>query len=133
MDDHWPPLPLPVSTFVVLQQPVNCTGKEKCMPGQNGYKHLESRPGSNYKQLFVKGRRIRAEVLYRQTIGPEPRSLQEVADDYDLPVEVVQDAVDYCAHHQHILQEDRDRECANVQADEQQNPHLLPPSFPAAS
>ena len=37
------------------------------------YQHLESRPGSNYRQFFVKGRRIRAEVVYRCTVGPEGR------------------------------------------------------------
>ena len=28
------------------------------------YQHLEPRPGSNYRQLFLKGRRIRAAVVY---------------------------------------------------------------------
>jgi hypothetical protein len=42
----------------------------------NGYQHLECRSGSNYKQLFVKGRRIRAEILYRQTIGNDSRTPQ---------------------------------------------------------
>jgi hypothetical protein len=27
------------------------------------YQHLEPRPGSNYRQLFLKGRRIRAAVV----------------------------------------------------------------------
>jgi uncharacterized protein (DUF433 family) len=58
------------------------------------YQHLEARPRSNYRQLWIKGRRIRAEVLYRSTVGPEPRSPEEVAQDYDVPVEAVQEAID---------------------------------------
>jgi hypothetical protein len=64
------------------------------MSATGAYQHLEARPRSNYQQLWVKGRHIRAEVLYRHTVGPEPRSVQEVADDYGLPVAVVQEAVD---------------------------------------
>ena len=74
------------------------------------YQHLETRPRSNYQQLWVKGRHIRAEVLYRHTVGPEPRSLQEVADDYGLPVAVVQEAVDYCVRNQGLLDAERSRE-----------------------
>ena len=39
------------------------------------YQHLEPRPGSNYRQLFLKGRRIRAAVVYEAFHGPiRPRS-----------------------------------------------------------
>ncbi|MBL8848791.1 MAG: hypothetical protein JNG89_03875, partial [Planctomycetaceae bacterium] len=64
------------------------------LPAEN-YLHLESRTRTNYRQLWVKGRHMRAEVLYRHTVGPEPRTPEEVAEDYDLPVEVVHEAVDY--------------------------------------
>jgi hypothetical protein len=50
------------------------------------FKHLEHRPSSNYQQLWVKGRHMRAEILYRLTVGPEPQTPQEVAQDYDYPV-----------------------------------------------
>ena len=97
------------------------------MSNPNGYQHLERRPGSNYKQLFVKGRKIRAEVLYRQTIGLEPRTPEQVAEDYDLPLEVVQDAIDYCINNPEVLQEDRDREWAKIQEFERLHPPVLPP------
>ena len=93
----------------------------------NHYQHLERRPGSNYKQLFVKGRRIRAEVLYRQTVGEDARSPAEVARDYEVPLEVVQEAVDYCLQNQDVLREDRERESANIVADEQRHPPVVPP------
>src|SRR5437870_3408945 len=99
------------------------------MTNSNKYRHLERRPGSNYKQLFVKGRRIRAEVLYRQTIGLEPRTAEQVAEDYELPLEVVQEAIQYCIDNPQVLQEDRDSEWAEIVADEKRHPPLLPPDY----
>ena len=57
------------------------------------YEFLESRPRSSYKQLWVKGRHIRAEVLYRYTVGPEPESAEQVAKEFDLPVGAVLEAI----------------------------------------
>jgi uncharacterized protein (DUF433 family) len=76
------------------------------------YQYLEPRPGSNYRQIWVKGRHIRAEVLYRLTVGIEPRTPEEVAQDYDLPVEAVQEAIDYAVRSQELLEAERaDEEC----------------------
>ena len=58
----------------------------------NSYAHLEPRPGSTYRQLFIKGRKIRAEVIYRETVGREPRTPEEVAADFDIPVQAVREA-----------------------------------------
>jgi hypothetical protein len=57
------------------------------------YKYLKPKPGSNYCQLFVNGR-IRAEVLYRETVGSEPLTPDDVAREYGLPVEAVVEAID---------------------------------------
>jgi uncharacterized protein (DUF433 family) len=73
------------------------------MATQVQYRYLESRPRSHYRQLWVKGRHIRAEVLYRLTLGEEPRTPEEIAHDYALPVEVVHEAIDYAVHHQGLL------------------------------
>ena len=72
------------------------------------YKFLEQRPGSNYRQLFLRGRNLLAEVVYRATVGPEPRTPDEVAQDYSIPREAVDEAVDYCRHHADILQHERE-------------------------
>ena len=77
--------------------------------------YLKPKPGSNYKQLFVNGR-IRAEVLYRETVGLEPRTPEEVARDYGLPVEAVLDAIDYCLKNRDLLDEERARESARIKA-----------------
>jgi uncharacterized protein (DUF433 family) len=83
----------------------------------NGYHYLEPRPGSSYRQWFIKDRRIRAEILYRQTLGEDARTPEQVAHDYSLPVEAVLEAIDYCQKYPEVLQADRDREWANIVKD----------------
>jgi hypothetical protein len=77
------------------------------------YKYLQPKSGSNYRQLFVNGR-IRAEVLYRETIGLEPLTPSEVAKEYGLPLEAVVEAVDYCTRNQELLALERQREVARI-------------------
>jgi uncharacterized protein (DUF433 family) len=84
------------------------------MATQVHYQYLETRPRSNYRQLWVKGRHIRAEVLYRLTVGVEPCTPEEVAQDYDLPIETVQEALDYAGRNQKLLDAERRREEARM-------------------
>jgi hypothetical protein len=79
------------------------------------YKYLKSKPGSNYRQLFVNGR-IRAEILYRETVGLEPLTPEEVAREYNLPVEAVVEAIEYCRHNQELLNEERAGETARIRS-----------------
>ena len=74
------------------------------------YQNLESRPGSNYRQLFLKGRRIRAAVVDEAIHGPDPRSPEEFAQDYQVPLEAVLEALDYVAHNHPLIEQERDRE-----------------------
>src|SRR5207244_1147052 len=89
---------------------------EKVMSIQIQYEFLESRPRSNYKQLWVKGRHIRAEVLYRYTVGPEPESPEQVAKEYDLPVGAVLEAIEYCTRNRDLLDVERSHEEADLRA-----------------
>lgn len=93
------------------------------------YHHLERRPDSNYKQLFVKGRKLRAEVLYRLTVGIEPRTPAEVARDYDLPLEVVLDAIQYCIENEDLLRQERDRELQWIRRRGLDKPPFVPPDY----
>src|SRR5579884_261965 len=68
------------------------------MSTQRQWKHLEPRPCSMYRQLFIKGTRIRADVLYGLTVPSvdgEVYTPEEVAEHYGLPLEVVQEAIEY--------------------------------------
>src|SRR5437868_1689063 len=85
------------------------------MTEQVEYKHLKPKPGSNYRQLFVNGR-IRAEILYRETIGSEPLTPEEVAREYRLPIEAVVEAIDYCVRNRELLNSERAQEAARIKA-----------------
>jgi hypothetical protein len=66
------------------------------------YQWLEPCAQSNYRQLFVCGRSLRAETLYRATIGAEPRTPEEVATDFGIPLA----AVHYCLHNEELLRQE---------------------------
>jgi hypothetical protein len=78
------------------------------------YKHLKPKRGSRYRQLFVG--RIRAEVLYRETVGKEPLTPAEVAREYGVPEEAVREAIDYCVKNKDLLDAERAREDAHIKS-----------------
>lgn len=80
------------------------------------YEHLEPRPGSSYRQLFLKGRRIRAAVVHEAVYGPDPFTPEEFARDYGVPLEAVREALDYVASHLPLIEAERDREAADIRA-----------------
>jgi uncharacterized protein (DUF433 family) len=80
------------------------------------YQHLEPRPGSNYRQLFLKGRRIRAAVVHEAVHGPDPYTPEEFAREYGVPLEAVREALDYVENHRSLIEADRDREAADIRA-----------------
>src|ERR1700687_2912485 len=84
------------------------------MDANTDYNFLKPKRGSRYRQLFFG--RIRAEVLYRETVGREPLTAQEVAREYNVPVEAVLEAIDYCVNNQELLDVERAREEAWIQA-----------------
>ena len=69
--------------------------------------YLAPNPNSAYKQLFLKGTRIRAEVVYRLAVGREPMTAAEIAADYGLPLEAVQEAIAYAASDPPEIEADR--------------------------
>jgi uncharacterized protein (DUF433 family) len=80
------------------------------------YEHLEPRPGSSYRQLFLKGRRIRAAIVHEAVHGPDPYTPEEFAHEYGVPLEAVREALDYVASNLPLIEAERDREAADVRA-----------------
>jgi uncharacterized protein (DUF433 family) len=88
------------------------------------YKYLERKPKSNYKQLFVKGTRIMARILYGQYMSEEePRTIEQIAEDYNLPVEAVREAIAYCDTDPIEIREDFAREEAIIEATGMNDPN----------
>ena len=79
------------------------------------YQFLEPRPTSKYRQLFVRGRRIRAEVLYRATVGPDAEPPETVARDFHVPLEAVLESIDYATQNKDLLDAERVNEERNYQ------------------
>jgi uncharacterized protein (DUF433 family) len=94
------------------------------MSGTNGpWRYLAPNPKSAYKQLFIKGTRIRAEIIYGMTVdGSEPMTPEQVAEDRNLPLEAVREAVAYCSADPPGVREDHRREEARMDADSLDGP-----------
>jgi uncharacterized protein (DUF433 family) len=106
-------------------------------PTPANWKYLEPRPGSSYRQLFVKGRRIRARVLYgRYMSETNPQTPEQIAEDFDLPVEAVREAIAYCESNSPEIEEDFRREEALMEATGMNDPdykyHPTPRVIPSA-
>jgi hypothetical protein len=82
------------------------------MDANGDYKYLKPKRGSRYRQLFFG--RIRAEVLYRETVGTEPLTPEEVAREYNVPIAAVLEAIDYCVKNKGLLDAERAREDAAI-------------------
>jgi uncharacterized protein (DUF433 family) len=96
------------------------------MSKRTEYKFLGPRQGSNYRQFFITGRRIRAETLYRETVGIDPRTPEEVARAYDVPLEAVLEAIHYCEHNEPLLRQERDQELEGIRRRGLDKPSFAP-------
>src|SRR5438067_7794254 len=85
-------------------------------PQSTTYVHLAPNPKSAYKQLFVKGTRIRARALYGWYACEEPMAPEDIANEFNLPVEAVREAIAYCESNPPELLEDYAREEALTEA-----------------
>jgi uncharacterized protein (DUF433 family) len=95
------------------------------------YRFLEARPKSAYRQLFIKGTRIRAEIIYRAHVNPEePRTPEQLAADYSLPPEAVREAIDYGRSEPHEIAADIAREEAIMAASGHSTPEAQSNSQP---
>ena len=85
-------------------------------PTASQYQYLEPRPGSNHRQLFPNGRRIRAAVVHEAVHGPDLYTPEEFASNYGVPQAAVLEALDYVANNLPLIEEKRDREAADIRA-----------------
>jgi uncharacterized protein (DUF433 family) len=86
---------------------------------QTQWKYLEAHPGSSYKQLFIKGTRLRAEIIAGEMEDGEPDdpvTPEKIAAYRNLPVEAVREAIAYCESNPPEIEEDHRREHEFFQA-----------------
>jgi uncharacterized protein (DUF433 family) len=79
------------------------------MPEQpHEWKYLERRPGSSYRQLCIKGKRLWAWTVYCAVVNDkEPRTPKQLAEDFDVPLEAIHEAVEYCQSDPPEIREDQ--------------------------
>jgi uncharacterized protein (DUF433 family) len=88
------------------------------------YKYLARKPKSVYQQLFIKDRWIAARTLYGKYVSEElPMAPQEIAADYNLPLEAVLEAIAYCESGPPEIQQDWAREEAVLEATGMNDPN----------
>jgi uncharacterized protein (DUF433 family) len=93
-------------------------------PSSTPYKYLTRKPKSVYKQLFIRDRWVSARTLYGMYVNEEtPMTPEEIAADYDLPLEAVQEAFAYCQSNPPELAEDYVREQALMDATGMSDPN----------
>ena len=81
------------------------------------YKYLARKPKSVYNQLFIKERWVSARTLYGMYVNEEmPMTPEEIAADYNLPLEAVQEAIAYCESNPPEIAQDYAREEALMEA-----------------
>jgi len=83
------------------------------------WKYLSRKPKSLYKQLFIhdKGRWVSARTIYGQAVGEEARTREQLAEDFNLPLEAVQEAIAYCESNPPEIAQDWAAEEALLEAD----------------
>ena len=73
------------------------------------WQYLESCPLSWRKQLYIKGRKLRARTIWSDMLvnGDTP---QLAADNWDLPLAAIQEVISYCETHRELLQQEAEQE-----------------------
>jgi len=86
------------------------------------WQYLAPNPKSCYKQLFVKGTRIRARVLYGLFQSADALTPEEIAAEFNLPLEAVKEAIAYCQSKPLEIAQDFEREERLMQASGMNDP-----------
>lgn len=93
-------------------------------PSRTNWKYLEPRPKSFYRQLFIKGTRIMARSLYGWHMNEEePFTAEQLAEEFSLPLEAVQEAIAYCESNPPEIEQDFWREEALAEATGMNDPN----------
>ncbi|MBX9879394.1 MAG: hypothetical protein K2Y22_13115 [Candidatus Obscuribacterales bacterium] len=78
-------------------------------PATNKWKYLVEIPHAWKRQLFVKGRRLPAASIWTRSLVNKLMR-QEAADNWDLPLEAIEEIMEYCDANKEFLQMEADEE-----------------------
>lgn len=79
------------------------------------WKYLETEPDTWRKQLVFKGRRLRASTVWLNMLT-NSLTIEEVADNHELTVEQVKEAIEYCKQNIDMIEKELqvDRQACGV-------------------
>lgn len=84
-------------------------------PSKPQWQYLEQRPHRWRKQLCFKGRRLKAFDVWADMIVNE-MSPQEAAENWELPLAAIEEALEYCQTHQDLLKQEAEEERRRLEA-----------------
>ena len=73
------------------------------------WQYLVSRPHAWRKQLYIKGRKLLASTIWQDMLVNQ-MSPEQVAENWDLPLSAIYEALQYCESHQELLKLEADEE-----------------------
>lgn len=73
------------------------------------WQYLEPRPHSWRKQLYIRGKRIKASVIYFDMIINNETPV-EASENWDLPLAAIEEVIEYCQSHQQLLEQEAAKE-----------------------
>ncbi len=82
------------------------------------WKYLQFRPQSWRQQLYVKGQKIKASDIYSEKIANN-ESLDEAAENWGLPKDVIKEAIEYCQLNKDLLKQEAKQEHLILQKNKQ--------------
>jgi hypothetical protein len=86
-------------------------------PANPTWKYLARKPGSSYRQLFLRPWNIAARTIYGCYMSEEePMTPEQIAEDRQIPLDAVLEAIAYCETDPPEIREDWEIEEAMVEA-----------------
>lgn len=73
------------------------------------WKWLTNRAHAWRRQKYIKGRRLMASVVWRSMLANQ-LSIEEAAEDWELPIEAVQEALSWCEANRELIAAEADEE-----------------------
>ncbi len=79
------------------------------IPPIENWQYLVARPHPWRKQLYIKGRKLLASIVWQDIITNQ-MSPEQAAENWDLPLSTIHEAIQYCESHQELLKLEADEE-----------------------
>lgn len=91
------------------------TQPETSLQNTDRWQYLVKRPHPWRQQLYIKGRKVLASTVWQDAIANN-MTPEEAAENWDLPLTAIQEAIKYCETHQKLLNMEAEEEYCRLEA-----------------